>query len=62
MRDLRRLRVQAMRGKRSSTACELGLQPSDVLEQTLRHKADKGESELRILDVKLLNLIVTDLG
>src|SRR5262245_26038058 len=55
------LRVQSVRGKRLLTARKLGFQPRNVLEQALRYEADEVEAEPRILEVELLNLIVTDL-
>ena len=55
------LRVQSVRGKRLLTARKLGFQPRNVLEQALRYEADEVEAEPRILEVELLNLIITDL-
>ena len=40
---------------------ELGFKSGDVLEQALRYELDEVKPELRILEVKLLDLIVTDL-
>jgi hypothetical protein len=50
-----------LRGKRSPALRELGFKSGDVLEQTLRYELDEVKTELRILEIKLLDLIVTDL-